>query len=428
MKAGWLKKQAAVTAGSGALVRLMGFGLRLWMSRQLGAEALGILELASSAHALAVTPAAAGIPGAVSRLAARAETEEESARALACGRRLAGRLGFALSAAFLALSPLLARWLGDGRAWPALALFSPCPLLIAVSGACDGYFFGRGRALPPNLSELGEQLIRLGVFGAFCFLMPALSPAQRAAVPALGALLGECGGLAIVLKAAPPAPRGETDGPGPEKRLIRLALPLTANRLVHTGLRSLSAVVIPLRLAAGGAGHAEALKAFGMMNGMVMPLTFLPLLFTGALAAVGGPAAARCRTAGARRRLAGKMLAAALGAGAACAGALFAGAPLIAGRLYRIPELAPLIRLACPLAVILAVQQAASGLMTGLGLQKKALLAALPGSALTLLLTWLKTPALGVAGAMEASLLGHGLTLIWCLICLVSRLAEKPRS
>ena len=70
-----LKGQALITAGSGALVRALGFGLRLWLSRRLGAEALGIMELASGAHQLALTPAAAGLPGAMSHLTARAGDE-----------------------------------------------------------------------------------------------------------------------------------------------------------------------------------------------------------------------------------------------------------------------------------------------------------------------------------------------------------------
>ena len=58
-----LKKQALLTAGGGALTRAMGFGLRLFLSRTLGAEALGIMELASGAHMLALTPGTAGLPG-----------------------------------------------------------------------------------------------------------------------------------------------------------------------------------------------------------------------------------------------------------------------------------------------------------------------------------------------------------------------------
>ena len=79
MKRNSLKTQAMITTVCGALVRLMGFFLRLLLSRLLGAEALGVMELASGAHMLALTPAASGLPSAVSRLTARAETPEKRA-------------------------------------------------------------------------------------------------------------------------------------------------------------------------------------------------------------------------------------------------------------------------------------------------------------------------------------------------------------
>ena len=57
MKRQSLKRQALITGASTALVRAMGFALRLYVSRLLGAEALGVMELASGVHMLALTPA-----------------------------------------------------------------------------------------------------------------------------------------------------------------------------------------------------------------------------------------------------------------------------------------------------------------------------------------------------------------------------------
>ena len=88
-----LKRQALITGASTALVRAMGFALRLYVSRLLGAEALGVMELASGVHMMALTPAAAGLPQAVSRLTAKAKDREGRERVLYAGRRLALGLG-----------------------------------------------------------------------------------------------------------------------------------------------------------------------------------------------------------------------------------------------------------------------------------------------------------------------------------------------
>ena len=96
---------------------------------------------------------------------------------------------------------------------------------------------------------------------------------------------------------------------------------------------------------------------------------------------------------------------------------------MLACRLYRLPELAGLIRVLCPMAMVLPLQQVLGGLMTGLGLQRKALIASLLGAAVTLMATWrwAARPALQIYGAGYASLAGHGLTLLCTLISFLLR-------
>lgn len=415
MKGQSLKKQAMVTAGGSALVRAMGFGLRILLSRLLGAEALGIMELASGVHMLALTPAAAGLPSAVSRLTAKAETEEEKQLTLYAGRSLALGMGVWAAAALLLLAPALSRALGDERTLPSLLFFVPCVMTVGVSCVYDGYFLGRGRALPPAVSELAEQIVRMGVIAAFASLVGRVTPAWRAALPAAASSFGETVGLAVICFAAGSIPsfRGDRRLHERKRALRKLSLPLVLNRFSHTALRSLCSVMIPLRLAAGGMQQAEAMSRLGMLNGMVMPLMLLPGLISGALSAVGCPAIARCRTRKGESRLARKLLLAALGAGAVSMAGLYLCSPFIACRIYHLPELTPLIRSSCFLAVLLPVQQTLSGLMTGLGLQKHSLIASLLGAGFTLLCTWLWTSRQGIQGAAFAVMAGHGLTTLW---------------
>ena len=423
MKKQSLKRQALITGASTALVRAMGFALRLYVSRMLGAEALGVMELASGVHMLALTPAAAGLPQAVSRLTAKAKDQRQRERVLYAGRRLALALGLMLTPIYLILSPFLAKWMGDERALPALLLFAPCMLTVGLSSVYDGYFFGQGRALPPAISEGAEQVVRLLAVAALAGLVPLVTPAYRAALPAFASSLGEMAGLLVVLPLAGRIAsfRDDPMEKNTRKALLRLSLPLLLNRLVHTGLRSVCNAVIPLRLIAGGLDKAEAMSRLGMLGGMVMPLMFLPCMASGALSAVGGPAVARCGGRKAESRLIRRLLLSAAAVGAACAGGLYVLSPYIARWVYRLPELTPLLQNACPLAVILPAQQMAGGLMTGLGLQRRSLRASLLGSAVLLLCAWQWTQRFGILGTAWAYMAGHGLTLFCELIFLAAR-------
>ena len=84
-----------------------------------------------------------------------------------------------------------------------------------------------------------------------------------------------------------------------------------------------------------------------------------------------------------------------------------------------------LIRFACPLAVLLPLQQVSGGMLTGLGLQKHSLWASLLGSAALLLCTWQWVLRMGISGAAFASIAGHGLTLFCEMVYLLSRTRNK---
>ncbi len=103
-------------------------------------------------------------------------------------------------------------------------------------------------------------------------------------------------------------------------------------------------------------------------------------------------------------------------------------APFVARRVYRLPELTPLLQRACPLAVILPLQQMAGGLMTGLGLQRKSLRASLLGSAVLLLCAWQWTRRWGIMGTACAYMAGHGLTLFCELVFLAGREKQKAEA
>ena len=422
MKRQSLKGQALLMTAMGAAVRGGGLIIRLILSRVLGAEAMGIMELASGVHMLALTPGTAGLPGAVSRLTARAPTEEEQAQVLFAGRRWALRMALWVMPAFFLFTPLLSSLLGDTRTLPSLYCFLPCVLLSGAASAYDGFFLGRGQALPPMLSEGGEQAVRLAFLLLFSPLMLRVTVAWRAGLAALAGLMGEGVGLLIVMLFARGIASAPADPVCLRREISRLSLPALLNRLSHTGLRALSNWLIPRQLAVAGLAHREALSQLGMLNGMVMPLIFLPGLAAGSLALVGGPAIARCRTPLALRRLFFRLMGAALAVGLAATGLLFLFAPRLSVALYHLPELTPLLRALSPLALMLSLHQVTSGIMTGLGMQKRALGDALLGAAFTLFFTFLWTPTLGILGAGLAALVGHCASFFSSMVHLIGRI------
>jgi O-antigen/teichoic acid export membrane protein len=110
-----------------------------------------------------------------------------------------------------------------------------------------------------------------------------------------------------------------------------------------------------------------------------------------------------------------QLLFSAAGVGFLASIGLFVSADFIALRLYHEPALAPLLRLMAPSALLMAVQQVQFGLITGLGVQNKALTGTVCASFLSLGMTAMLCPMPGIRlyGAAIATLAGTLMRVLW---------------
>ena len=427
MKNRSVKQQAAVLTLANIFTRALGFVLRVVLSRLMGAQALGVMELSHSAHMLSIAPVTAGLPMAVSRITARDRTDA----ALRAGRRTVWQFSCLCMPLWLVLSPVIAYLMHDMRVLPALWAFTPCIVVLGLSAVYNGYCYGLGNAWPPALSEMLEQVLRFSLSFLLLTQLPTLTVAGRAAVPAVATATAEGAGLLLVIwllrrEKQPPAACAL---PAARREILRLSLPLTVSRLMTTFIRAASGALIPLRLIASGLSNAAATEALGMLQGMVMPVLFLPGVVTGALGTVGTPAIAARRGEG-QQRMAIALFLSALGCGLAGAAGIYALSGFLSRTVYHLPALQPLFRCAAPLTLLFALQHAANGVLAGLGKQKRSLLPALTGALFSLLFQYIMIaqPARRIFGAVQAMIYGQSVTLLWMLGILFFELkhAKKP--
>jgi stage V sporulation protein B len=418
--------QTLTLTGANLIVRLMGFVMRIWLSRTLGAEAMGIMELAGSAHMLWLAPVTSGLPMAVSRHTALASAQNDDLRmkqTLLAGKRLANRIAWCMLPVLLIASPWIAKLLGDSRCLPTLLAYLPCLPILGLSAVYNGYCYGSGNTFPPAISELAEQSIRFALCFGVLTVLPPMRAAYSAAVPAAAVAVGEGLGLLLViwmLRGVLPIgkDRSVKIPKGLTRKLWRLAFPMTCMRVCNTLMRTANAVLIPARLRFSGLTAAEATAQLGMFQGMAMSLIMLPAVFTGAVAMVAAPAiTARESDPEAMRRLLRRVMPPTVLISVAAMAALWLSAPLVANRLYRQPALEGLLRTLCPCVVLMGVQQVVGGLLSGLGQQRRALTASLAGAILTIALnyTLAALPTLRLTGVAYAYQAGQTLTLLMCL-------------
>ncbi|MDD6056879.1 MAG: oligosaccharide flippase family protein, partial [Clostridiales bacterium] len=151
---------------AGVATRIIGFFYRIFLSRLIGAEGLGIYQLLSPVTALGFAVTAAGIQTSISKFVS---TEIGKKNPAAARHYLAVGLLISL---FLSTITGLFIWLfadfmadsllGDTRCTPLLRVLSFSFVPACIHACINGYYYGLKKTAVPSLCQLSEQLARVG--------------------------------------------------------------------------------------------------------------------------------------------------------------------------------------------------------------------------------------------------------------------------
>ncbi|MDE7354324.1 MAG: polysaccharide biosynthesis protein [Acetatifactor sp.] len=284
---------------TGLLSRIIGFFYRIYLSRLFGEEGMGIYQLLSPVLSISFSLTAAGYQTAISKLVAEqsATQKRPSLRPLAVGLSISLPLSLLCNLVVWQFAdPIAAHLLQEPRTASMLRILSFSIPLAAVHSCVNGYFYGIKKAGIPAVSQLLEQLARVGC--VYIVSAPAASAgrAPSISIAVLGLTVGELISMFFSIAAILPRMPGKAGLSAgrlsaalarPFKgnqnlygRLLQMALPLTANRIVLNLLQSVESVSIPACLRLHGYDNVTALSVYGVLTGMAMPLIFFPNALT----------------------------------------------------------------------------------------------------------------------------------------------------
>lgn len=283
-----------ILTSTGIASRLIGFLYRIYLSRMFGEEGMGIYQLLSPVLSLSFSLTAAGYQTAISKLVAEqsAKQNRPSLRPLASGLSISLPLSLACNAVlFFFADSISGTLLHEPRTADMLRILSFSVPFSAVHACINGYFYGIKKAGVPAGSQLLEQITRVGcvyIVSAY-FFSQGKQPAISVAV--LGLTVGELFSMLMTVFAICPKLKNGKSLPGRPNgssyayaRLLSMALPLTANRIVLNLLQSVESISIPASLKSYGYDNVTALSVYGVLTGMAMPFIFFPNALTSAVA------------------------------------------------------------------------------------------------------------------------------------------------
>ena len=292
-----LAKGTIILTAAGFLSRILGFFYRIWLSDHLGSELLGIYQMIFPISGVCYTIYASGIQTAISKITAE---RKASLSVFFHGLVLSLFLSLLLSLCLYEAAPFLAtHFLFEERTIAPLRILSFMFPFGAVTACCNGYYYGKSNSRFPAVSQLTEQIIRIGCAYFIVFTFHSLTFSCELAVLVL--VIGEAvSALTSIISLISTECKGYTHKFSTRslhksglKDISLLALPLTFHRLIINLLHSFEATLVPLTLQQSGMTKAVALSQYGILNGMAFPFIFFPTALTGSLSVLLLPVVSR---------------------------------------------------------------------------------------------------------------------------------------
>ena len=412
---------ALMLTSAGLITRALGFVYRISMSNTLGAEGMGLYQLIMPVYSLAWSIACSGFTTTLSKLVAQENASRaygNMGRALKQAIAITGVISLTLTAVlFFGAGAIGTHVFNDARTVLPLRILSAAIPFMAAGSCIRGYFLGLRETTEPAFGQVLEQCTRMAVVYLLAPLFLPRGLAYACAAAVIGIVAGECIAFAFSLTTYIRFKRKNnlTAPPTKSSRLllttmVGMALPLTANRITGSFLSAWENTLIPQQLRAFGMTQAEAVSAYGRINGMALPLIFFPSAVLTALSVTLVPAISEAIATDNRTKIratAEKAIRFTCLVGI-CAAAVFLVLPDELGRVIYKQELGELLvplAFLCPFWYLNAIL---GGILNGLGQQTFIFRNSLLSSAVNIGFIYFLVPLYGI----QAFLWGWTLTLL----------------
>lgn len=286
LKNALIKGTLILTAASVAC-RIIGFFFRIYMTRLIGSEGMGIYQLITPIAGVIYAICIGGVCTAISKFTAensRVFFWMNAGITLALPLSIASSILFWENADFISTRILMNP--GCSSAVKMLSLSFP---FAAIHSCIGAYFLGSKKVSVPAISQLLEQLVRIGCVVFMSVLFNKTGKNVSVSIILLGNLFGELASslyciicVALLKSKLNPRPKSAWKFVG-IRRITTYSLPLTLNRVLMQLLASGEAVLIPVQLMLYGMTQSEAVSLYGILAGMALPFISFPSAITNSL-------------------------------------------------------------------------------------------------------------------------------------------------
>ncbi len=277
-------KNVVIITAFTLLTRMLGFFFRIFLSRAIGAEALGMYQVAASVFMVLLTIVSSGFTLIISRMTAsfRVQADRKSIGTLVTSSMIVGLVVSVLLCAVIFLfRNLFSNLFTDQNCMNILIIMLPSLIFSSIYSVFRGAMWGNDNYFGLCASELLEEIVKIVV----CVLLLAsgMSALQNALAVAWSFTLS-CFVSAFFVVLLFFFYGGKMGKPSKiYRKVIRQSAPITGVRVVGSFIQPLIALILPAQLILSGYTSSQAMSMYGIACGMTLPFLYLPTAIIGSL-------------------------------------------------------------------------------------------------------------------------------------------------
>ena len=396
---------------SSIILQIITLFFNIYISNTIGEEAVGVFSLVMSVYNFGITLASAGINIATTRVVAEELASHNEVGAKNAARRCilfslifgtCASLIFFICADFITIHCLHSRINKN-------VIYLICIALpfISMSSAINGYFTAVRRVYKNAIAKFGEEFVKIAcaVFFLKSFMPNSINHACYSLI--LADVISEVTSffhlyiLYLRDKYSSLIESRYKDLDSYNRRILRITIPVTLTSYLRSGLSTIKQLIIPSSLQRSGMNASNSLIAYGIVNGMAMPIIMFPVILVTSISSLIVPEISRYYTQQKYKKIrsiSSLLLICTSIFSLLVAVFIFVFSDELSNLIYHKTEIAKYLRILSPLIVIMYLDIVVDGILKGLDAQVDVMVVNIFDCIITIAFIYFFVPILGFNG------------------------------
>lgn len=285
MRDGFYKSSFYLTI-SNLATGALGFIFIITLSKEIGAEGMGLYGLIMPIYDLFCCFICGGMTAAISKKSAEYSSNSDfcSLKVLVNTSLVFDLIwGFFVALLVFIASPFISSGIiKDSRAVYPIMLICPSMIFVALSSILKGYFYGIKRVLIPAIIDIFEKAVRIFILTFLIFRIKTIDLRYTVTFAYFALMVGETISFTLLfynyIKTKPFCFKKRKESKAQILfDTLKISFPLCLNGFLTTLFGSIASITIPRRLMKAGFTYAVSLSLIGKFRGMVLTIINFPI-------------------------------------------------------------------------------------------------------------------------------------------------------